>query len=308
MSSSDNRTLTGSPESRPVEDDQYRPAPSDRRVRRHGAPGDTGRSRRSAGTSAVVYFSVAGVLGVLAVAVAVVVFTTGVLNGHKAADTIVIPAGNGLLPTDYSSAPSSPVFAPIDARTADPRPLNADTLFGTRTLTDPDTHLTLTLGASQLTSQCARAVWGSGLTGVLGKAGCSQAARAVYVDKAGSCAAFVTIFNLGTADGANRLVAALDPSGGTGGFITPPTGTPAAFGKGVGVARGLAMGHYAVVSWVQRLTGPTTGTASEQDPALMSLLITSGKPDAVLSRVVAADPSAGPAPKPSAVSKTPKKK
>jgi hypothetical protein len=258
--------------------------------------------------SPLVYFGAAGVLGVIALAVAVVMFTTGGFASHKAADSIVLPADNGLMPTDYSSAPSSSVFAPISARTADAKPLTADALFGTKNITDADSHLTLVLGTSQLSAQCATAAWGDGLVDRLRKAGCTQASRAVYVDKAGTYAAFVTIFNLGTTDGADQLVTALDPSSGSG-FVTPPAGTPAGFGKGVSVARGLAMGHYAVVSWVQQLAG----TGSEQDPKLMSLLITTGRPDAVLSRAVGSDPSAAPSPQPtiskrSAAAKTPKKK
>jgi hypothetical protein len=50
------------------------------------------------------------------------------------------------------------------------------------------------------------------------------------------------------------------------------------------MARGLAMGHYAVVSWAQRLDGK--GDAS--DGNLLSLLIEGGKAPAVLGRAAAA--------------------
>jgi hypothetical protein len=272
-------------------------------VRRDPQAAGTGRR---GGLPPVAYFGAAGVLGVIAVAVVIAMFTTGAFTTHRAKDAIVLPPDNGVVPTDYSSAPSSAVFAPIRSRTADPKPLTADALFGTKTLADADSHLTLILGTSRLSAQCGTAVWGTALTAKVRQAGCTQAARAVYVDKAGTYAAFVTILNLDSATDANGFVAALDPAGGAG-FVTPPAGAPAGFGKGVGVARGLAMGHYAVVSWVQRLTG----TGSEQDPTTMSLLITTGRPDAVLSRVVAVQPSTGPTPpaaSPAMTSKPAKKK
>jgi hypothetical protein len=40
------------------------------------------------------------------------------------------------------------------------------------------------------------------------------------------------------------------------------------------------MGHYAVITWVQH----ADGTGDESDAALLSLLVTTGRPNAVLVR------------------------
>jgi hypothetical protein len=53
------------------------------------------------------------------------------------------------------------------------------------------------------------------------------------------------------------------------------------------MARGLAMGHFAVVSWAARLDGKGDAT----DETLLSLLIEGGKSPAVLGRAArASDP------------------
>lgn len=231
------------------------------------------RARRRRGVPPVVYFVTAGVLVLAVVIAGVAVLLTG--GGHKkSAAPAPRTAESGLSPSAYSSAPSTSAFAAIADRTADKRPLSAAEVFGTKTISDPDAKASLRLGGSRLDRQCAAAVWGQTLALRLQQAGCAEATRGVYTDK--HFTAMVTIFDLATANGANQVVAAADPESG-GGFPRP---LGAQFSQGFSTARGVAMGHYAVITWVQR----TTGTGNETDPQLLSLLVATARPEAVLSR------------------------
>ncbi|MCW2946234.1 MAG: hypothetical protein JWR24_2951 [Actinoallomurus sp.] len=224
----------------------------------------------------VAYFAAAGVVMLVAVIVAAALVVLGD-GGHKAAAPTAPPvAAGGPVPSAYSQAPSTPVFEPIGKRSADARPLTADEVFGTKTIVDADSKASLKLAASKIDAQCTAAVWGGGLAGQLQRAGCTQATRGVYTDK--HFAAMVTIFNLADSSSADRLVAAADPKSGNG-FALPLT-TARPFGQAFSIARGLAMGHYAVITWVQR----ADGTGDEKDTGLLSLLVTAGRPGAVLLR------------------------
>jgi hypothetical protein len=149
-------------------------------------------------------------------------------------------------------------------------------VFGTKKITDADAKASLKLTASSLDAQCTSAIWGTRLAGRLAQGGCTQAARATYSDK--NFAALVTIFNLADARAADQVVADADPRSDSG-FPLAPSGSPA-FGQGFSTARGVAMGHYAVITWVQH----ADGSGDEQDAALLSLLVTTGRPNAVLVR------------------------
>lgn len=91
----------------------------------------------------------------------------------------------------------------------------------------------------------------------------------------------VAIFNLADVGASDRLVEALGTGRG-GGFVKPLTSEPPLdrVGRGFSMARGLAMGHYAVVAWAERLDGEGDPT----DAGLLSLLIEGGKAPAVLGR------------------------
>jgi hypothetical protein len=141
------------------------------------------------------------------------------------------------------------------------------------------------LRAKRLDGDCAAAVWGASVGDELRRGGCTQAARGIYSDTEHGYALAVAVFNLAGAEDANRFVAKLDQTIGAG-FVLPLE-APAPlddFGRGFGMARGLAMGHYAVVSWAQRLDG----TGDEKDETLLSLLIEGGKSPAVLGRAARA--------------------
>ncbi|GAA4616888.1 hypothetical protein GCM10023195_75190 [Actinoallomurus liliacearum] len=237
-------------------------------------------ARGETGPSAVppaAYFAAAGVLLVVALIAAAGVFV--LLHDDPkptGPEQAGAPAG-GPLPSVYSAASSTAVFAPIAKRTADPSPLTANEVFDEKKISDQDAKASLKLTASKLDARCADTVWGQPLIRLLQQSGCTQTTRGVYGDK--NFTAMVTIFNLADSTAADRLVAAADPRTGNG-FVRP-LGEDGAFGQGFSTARGVAMGHYAVITWVRR----ADGSGSETDPKLVSLLVTIGPPPAIVGRV-----------------------
>jgi hypothetical protein len=223
----------------------------------------------------VAYFVAAGVL-VLVVVLAAGLFLVLRNGGNGPAGAGAVPA-SGPLPSAYSQASSTDVFAPINMRSADRKPLTAAAVFHPKTISVPAAKATLKLSASKLDGSCGAAVWGRQLAEGLVRWRCTQVARGMYADK--RFAAMVTIFNLASVKGADELVDTVDPRSGNG-FPRPLSG---GFGQAFSTARGLAMGHYALISWVQRVDG----TGDEQDTRLLSLLIKLGVSPAVLTRVAA---------------------
>lgn len=224
----------------------------------------------------VAFFVAAGVVLLAAVVAGVVVLTGG---GHHGPEPSGPPgAEEGPIPSAYSQAASTSAFDKIATRTADAKPLTDHEAFSPKTITDADSKATLKLTASKLDPGCVAAIWGSRLAMALQRGGCTQATRAVYTDQ--KFATMVTVFNLADVRSADQVVATVDPRSGNG-FPLAPKGGPA-FGQGFSCARGVAMGHYAVITWVQH----ADGSGDEQDPALLSLLVTTGRPKAVLVRAI----------------------
>jgi hypothetical protein len=195
-----------------------------------------------------------------------------------------LPAATGAGPAAYSDAASSQVFAGIADRSGDAAPLTEREVFSksARVLPDPDARARLTLADSRLDADCAAAIWGARLGELLRAGGCTQVARGAYADRKAGYAATVAIINLATAADANRVVDSLG-AGSDAGFVVslPEAGR---FDQGFSVARGRAMGHYAVIGWVRRLDGG----GDAQNDALLSLLVTIESPRAILNRAAAA--------------------
>ncbi|MES9609200.1 hypothetical protein, partial [Actinomadura sp. NPDC000929] len=256
-----------------------RPAAPDRR---QAAPRGAGKPNPK------LYFGAAAVLGVLMLlGVGAVVLSGGGDSGAKTRDAggapIGRPAGTGPSPTSYSNSPSSSAYAGIANRSADPQPLTEGEAFPSSAakLPLPDGKVSVKLRAKRLDGDCAAAVWGGSVGEELAKGGCTQAARGIYSDTEHGYALAVVVFNLAGSADADRFVARLETTIGAG-FVRPLE-APAPldrFGRGFGMARGLAMGHFAVVSWAQRLDGK----GDEKDETLLSLLIEGGKAPAVLVR------------------------
>lgn len=236
------------------------------------AASDPSATRPPRTLSPVAYLVAAGVVALVAVLVAGVFFV--LRHGGSGSSAGGVPA-SGPLPAQYSQVPSTDVFAPVNQRSADNTPLTLAQAFSSKTVSVVPAKATLRLSASKLDSTCASAVWGKSLSASLNRWGCSQAARGMYTDK--NFTAMVTIFNLANVQDANALVGFITPKSNNG-FPRPLSGS---FGQAFSTARGLAMGHYAQVTWVQR----AGGTGNEQDTQMLSLLIKLGVSPAILSRV-----------------------
>ncbi|POM23942.1 hypothetical protein BTM25_25690 [Actinomadura rubteroloni] len=234
-----------------------------------------------------LYFAAAAALLVVVVLLIAVVASGGDAPRRAAAPDPA--AGNvpedGPSPASYSSTANTPAFAAIAQRSKDAAPLTAGEAFPSyaRELrTDGGTRLTL---RAKRLDGCRAAVWGGGLAADLARSGCTQAVRTLYTanDPKPGYALSVTVLNLAGAADADRLVRGLD-AGRAAGFVRPLPVDGAAFGGGFGMARGLAVGHYAVVAWAERLDG--SGDAS--DTTLLALLIEGGKAPAALGRAAKA--------------------
>ncbi|MEU8344177.1 hypothetical protein AB0C74_20960 [Spirillospora sp. NPDC048832] len=272
---------------RPRRPKQSKPGKPPKRPKKPAQPGEPAAPGGLAGLGPKLYFGAAAVLGVFVLLglAAVVAFRDG--NGPAADGAanakIGRPAGNGPSPTSYSSSPSTSAYGGIAARGSDPAPLTAAEAFppDETTLAVPDGRVKVKLRAKRLDADCAAAVWGGSVGAELGKGGCTQAARGIYSDTRRGYGLAVAVFNLNSSADADRFVARLEQTLGAG-FVRPLE-APAPlddFGRGFGMARGLAMGHFAVVSWAERLDGK----GSETDETLLSLLIEGGKSPAVLGR------------------------
>ncbi|MFI6521566.1 hypothetical protein ACIBF1_38865 [Spirillospora sp. NPDC050679] len=237
-----------------------------------------------------LYFTAAGaLLAVVAVLLALLVATREDEPAKKRQTPLPVgrPAAGGPSPASYSSSPSTAAYEAVAQRTSDATPLTATEMFsGTAASVRADGGARLTLRAKRLDSSCTEAVWGLPAAKELARGRCTQAARALYADTRKGYALAVTVFNLAAVDDADRLVDALGRVRG-GGFVRPLAADEPLdrFGQGYGMARGLAIGHYAVVAWAQRVDGK----GDERDETLLTLLIEGGKSPGVLGRVVRAD-------------------
>jgi hypothetical protein len=234
-----------------------------------------------------LYFGVAAALGI-ALAAAVTTMIIRAASDHvprRAAGTR--PAADGAAPSVYSDSVSTRVFTVIDRRAADARPLTAGEVFpkAAAILPDKDAGARLELAGTRLDVDCAKAIWGVRLGDELRRAGCTQVARGAYVDRKAGYAALITIINLATVADANRVVDSLGNNSPPGFVLPLPAGDR--FDQGFSLARGRAMGHYAVISWVRR----RAGTGDEQDEHLLSVLVTVGGPKAVIDRAAAGSAS-----------------
>ena len=136
----------------------------------------------------------------------------------------------------------------------------------------------LALRASELDEDGGKAVWGQGRGEALREGGCVQAVRGLYTDDKKEFRVVVAVYNLRDEDAADRVVEAF--GAGSGGFVKLPAKTPARFGEGFSLARGLAMGHYALITWAERADGTGTGTSRP----LLSLVVTAAKAEALYDR------------------------
>jgi len=158
-------------------------------------------------------------------------------------------------------------------------PLTAEEMFPKKdVLRDEVSGAEPALRLSVLDDDCGKAVWGRGLGEVLQDGGCTQAVRGLYTDEKKGFRVLVAAYNLGDEEAADRAVEAF--GAGAGGFVKLPDKTPKGFGEGFSLARGLAMGHYALITWAERTDGKGAGT----NGALLSLVVTAAKAEGLYAR------------------------
>src|SRR5699024_5898523 len=116
-----------------------------------------------------------------------------------------------------------------------------------------------TLRDSDLTEDCAEAMWGDTAQQALAEADCTQAGRATYV--ADDYFGVAAVFNLADADAGQTLAEALvlpetdedeeDPQAPA--FVLSPSGDDpfVRLGEGYSAADAVVSGHYLLIVWVQ---------------------------------------------------------
>ncbi|WP_306369136.1 hypothetical protein [Nocardiopsis sp. CC223A] len=169
----------------------------------------------------------------------------------------------------------------LGTREADSRPLNEGELFGDRSAEISSRGIEFTLRDSELSEDCAAAVWGDEVARALADADCTQVGRATYVgdDYFGVTA----IFNLADAEASGAVAAAMaEPELPEGeepptdapvpGFVIAPSGAAPfdRLGSGYSSAEATVSGHYLVVVWVQ----PTDSDSVEERVSLASPIVT----------------------------------
>ncbi|HEY7482854.1 MAG TPA: hypothetical protein VH912_00200 [Streptosporangiaceae bacterium] len=219
----------------------------------HGGPG-----RRTLLIGAAV-----ALVAVIAV-VAVVVLRSG--GGDAAAK----PAGDRPLPTTYVGTAADQGTAKLNLRSADQRPLTEGEVFGD-VKTVSYRKFTFNLAGAAVSSDCQTATWGARLQSDLRQAGCTQLVRGAYLSSDKKYVGQFFAFNLDRAEGAQQIVRDFDNAAGAG-FVTPlPAPGVENFGGGFSAAYGEPLGHYMIMSWVQRTGGVRPASLNEMIDASLAI-------------------------------------
>ncbi|WP_203983550.1 hypothetical protein [Sphaerisporangium rufum] len=152
----------------------------------------------------------------------------------------------GPRPAVFRGERTSALYAPIDDRSADPRPPTGAEVFG-QADTVAAAGVTMRRGQVSASADCAGALWGERTAAAA--AGCAQVVRAAFTAVGGGISGQYAVFDMPDGAAADRLVDALDPKGGDG-FLRPAPGQPPSFDAAHSRAAARALGHFVVVNWV----------------------------------------------------------
>ncbi|MFC4561375.1 hypothetical protein ACFO4E_05875 [Nocardiopsis mangrovi] len=245
-----------------------------------GAKGgkDAGDGTRSKGRRRAlpILLTVLG-LGVVALVVVLVMrFTSGGAAAPENARPVV-----------YGIYDSASIGESLPDAQADSRPLAEGEMFERGNEEIESQGITFTLAASELSEDCAAAVWGDELRTALADAGCAQVARGAYT--ADDYVGVAAMFNLADTASSQALAEAMQPPGSleaeAPGFVVPPS-TEAPFdtlGGGYSQAEATVSGHYLMVTWVQRLESTDP---AERERLTSPLIALGGFQDPLYRRVV----------------------
>ncbi|MEU4510322.1 hypothetical protein AB0G05_12555 [Nonomuraea wenchangensis] len=227
---------------------------------------------------------VASVIGAVAALAGVAIFATSL--GSYTPDrepSAALLGPDTTLPLVFRGWKSPKLFDPLAERTKDAKALTEKEVFGQSELS-VDKRLRLKLVAKRLDSDCSAAVWGKGLTERVSDAGCTQAARGLYLSSDGRYVGQYTLLNLKDGQAATELVDALETLY-RGGWTRPLPSSKGSFpAGGYSEAGGYALGHYVGLVWLGRVDGAEPGVKDDYVSLTLGLR---GAEKAVYRRVVA---------------------
>jgi hypothetical protein len=198
------------------------------------------------------------------VAIAVVVLRSGDDEAQGA------PAGDHPLPTTYVATAAEPGAAKLNQRSADQRPLTQGEVFGDVQKVSYG-KFSFNLAGATVSSDCRAATWGERLQADLQRYGCTQVVRGAYVSTDKQHVGQFFALNLDRGDGAQQIVRDLDKATGAG-FVSPlPAKDLPEFGGGFSAAYAEPLGHYVVMSWVQRKGGARPASLNEMIDASLAI-------------------------------------
>jgi hypothetical protein len=210
---------------------------------------------------------------VIGVAIALVAVIAGVViavlrSGDKGAQGA--PAGDRPVPTTYVATAAEPGAAKLNLRNADQRPLTEGEVFGDVQKVQYG-KFTFNLAGSAVSSDCRAASWGDRLQTDLQRYGCTQVIRGAYLSADKQHVGQFFALNLDRGEGAQQIVRDLDKATGAG-FLSPlPTKDVQNFGGGFSAAYAEPLGHYVIMSWVQRAGGARPASLNEMIDASLAI-------------------------------------
>jgi hypothetical protein len=185
-------------------------------------------------------------------------------------ETVGAPAGDRPIPTTYVGTGADPGTTKLNLRSTDQRPLTEGEVFGdVGTVTYR--KFTFTLVGKAVSSDCRTATWGQRLQADLQRYGCNQLARGAFVSADKKYVGQFFALNLDRSEGAQQIVRDLDNAVGAG-FLSPlPAPGVDNFGGGFSAAYAEPLGHYVIMSWVQRKGGVRPGSLNEMIDASLAI-------------------------------------
>ena len=240
--------------------------------------------RRSPGSAKL---AVAGALAIVLVGGAAVYLGAQALARKSPPRTVSTPKAKPA--ATASPTPSLGPYGYIASRQDDPVPLTVAELYPVSFTAEGTGYLRT---KSSISADCVDAVDGAGIQAAVSSAGCTQVARATYLDKQTAMMGTIGVLNLRTAKSASAAAQAA----GAGNFIAQlagPTAPTSNIGQGTGIEEALAKGHYLILIWAEltSLKTPHKGTQRTGLEQFMTELLENTANISLTNRMVNGSPS-----------------